>query len=939
MKQRLGMAIISILALAAWAGAVQASPARLGSIKEKIKNPTRIAMNAQGDLYVSNTSQDSVRIYDRGGRYLKSLYVPGPLGVTVDAAGGIYVCSDTTRRIEIYNSDLTFSRVFSTDITTNSITIDKDGRIYVVDSRKDLVRVYDASGAQLFTFGSTGVVDLSDGRFNNPQSLAINEDLGELYVTDQQLITTTDGKINGARIQVFTKNGAYKRAFGVFGYNVGQIGNPAAIAVEKTGKLLVVDSGQGAVHILDPQTGAQSGALYESLVLPRGIAVGPDNIAWVTSYGGNSVEQYALDGYVTMAAAPAALSYTGAQLGAAPATQSIVIANAGSGALTWTATPDQTWLTVNGAAASSITGTTGPGSTTSLAIGVVHTTLASGKTYTGTITLASDFGQKNAVTISLTVTPPPTLTTSSNWLTYSAKKGKTAAPQTVQVTLANAATLPWSTTLTNLPWAVITPQAGAGTSEVTVTINTAGLNATPPGQPYTGTITFTTPSGSFNFAGPITVLLDIQASNKLSVLTNQAEAHFTLTGPAPTVYTGMGNWSVENAPAGDYRIAYDPLPGYRKPLPLTQTQTADNEITFTGTYVSWKALSARKNLITAKGPGVKNDALIKTYKADGTAVTPDLSALDSRYGANITSGDIDGDGTAEIIAGSGAGPENTTVVRIFKADKTILTEFTPYPGMKGGVHVLAADFDSDGSAEVAVAPAGGAENPGKVKIYSYNKDKNKMAATGAEIIAQSGLSGVNLAAADLAGNFAPALVTAPVSGTDTEAGSVKLWKVDTTRGLGSWSIDPAPVMEIPLQNKNGATVAAGDTDGDGRDELILGVSPDKTTDASGSLVKIYKADGAEATRFTVFDNKYGANVVAADLDGDGTVEIIVGLGPDPGAAAAADDREERKNKNAKQKADPSTLRVYSAAGVLKYAMTPYEDPTYGVTVVVGELGL
>ena len=80
-------------------------------------------------------------------------------------------------------------------------------------------------------------------------------------------------------------------------------------------------------------------------------------------------------------------------------------------------------------------------------------------------------------------------------------------------------------------------------------------------------------------------------------------------------------------------------------------------------------------------------------------------------------------------------------------------------------------------------------------------------------------------------------------------------------------------------------VAAGDIDGDGMDELIVAPGPDP---AAVAAVKMLKIDTTVAGSWTVisegarsinpFAGAYGANVAAGDLDGDGIAEIIVGTG-------------------------------------------------------------
>jgi hypothetical protein len=475
------------------------------------------------------------------------------------------------------------------------------------------------------------------------------------------------------------------------------------------------------------------------------------------------------------------------------------------------------------------------------------------------------------------------------------------------------------------------------TGAATVSVNTAGLNV----GSYSGHLTVNAP-GAIGTGSKVTVNLAVTSSTKINVNTNRADAKFTVSGPAG--YNGSGAaWSVENVPAGDYTVTFDAVAGHKKPLPQKKSLSTDGEVTFSGTYASWQELAARKNIVTAKGPGVKNDALVKAYKNNGTPVAFDLVALATRFGANVAVGDIDGDGAAELIVGAGDGAANPATVRVFKNDKTQVLEFVPF-GTLNGVRVTAADLNGDGKAEIIVSPAGGSDKAGKVAVYTFDAGQKKMVATGIEFTAYAYAYGVNVAVADIDGTGMPVIVTAPGFGKQNPA-LVKLWKLDTTPQVGSWTATLLKDKDISLGGAYGATVAAGDIDGDGKDEVIVGTSGEH------AMVTIIRADGSR-TGFKAFD-KYTVNVAAADLDGDGIVEIIAAQGPSVIAQGTSDDgrsagdgKQGRKKDGKEKEAEYSdadqergVVRVFSASGTLNFVIAPFEGAQDGINVAVGDLGL
>jgi hypothetical protein len=304
-----------------------------------------------------------------------------------------------------------------------------------------------------------------------------------------------------------------------------------------------------------------------------------------------------------MDASPAALGFEARYLSGNPMTQDLSISNSGLADLTWTVSAKPSWITVN-----KTTDTAPAGSTSVISVGADISNIGPG-TFSGVVTITSDFGDKAIIPVSITVLPPPVLTLGNGWLNFSTKKGIAPDAQTVALGIENVPALLWTAaTGSGTPWLTVSPNSGTTSGSLSVSVNMAGLDA----GPYTGYVTVLAP-GALPDVSKINVNLTVTASNKLIVSTNLAESVFKITNTknSSATYSGGGkSWSVEDLQAGDYTITFESVVGYKKPISQTFHMASEGDVTVNGTYVSRKDLAARRNILTAKGAEPTNDSSV-----------------------------------------------------------------------------------------------------------------------------------------------------------------------------------------------------------------------------------------------------------------------------------------------------------------------------------------
>ncbi len=175
-----------------------------GQITEGLVDPVGLAIDTTNRfLYVVDTQQDQVLVYDADSLKLLRrigtggknhfLTTPGdfgaPQGVAVDADGNVYVTDTLNNRVEIFDADGAFISTFGKAgdgpgyfARPKGIAVDGDGHIWVADEMQDRLQVFDREG-QLLTYVGHGHGELP-GQFKALVGVAVDKK-NRVFTTEQ----------------------------------------------------------------------------------------------------------------------------------------------------------------------------------------------------------------------------------------------------------------------------------------------------------------------------------------------------------------------------------------------------------------------------------------------------------------------------------------------------------------------------------------------------------------------------------------------------------------------------------------------------------------------------------------------------------------------------------------------------------------------------------
>lgn len=218
--------------------------------RESMRSPQCVAVDAQDNIYVSDSTAGKIFVFEPGGKFRRAIgslqggegYFKRPTGIAVDSAARRIYITDTLRdRVFVLDMDGAIvqsigkrgSGPVEFNLPTEVLARDQD--LFVVDAMNFRVQFLNRSGGFETEVGRVGD---SSGTMFRPKGIGLDSE-GHLYVVDG---------LWGV-VQIFDREGRLLYYFGAHGTGLGEFQMPTGLFIDRDDHIFVVDSYNRRVQV------------------------------------------------------------------------------------------------------------------------------------------------------------------------------------------------------------------------------------------------------------------------------------------------------------------------------------------------------------------------------------------------------------------------------------------------------------------------------------------------------------------------------------------------------------------------------------------------------------------------------------------------------------------------------------------------------------------
>jgi sugar lactone lactonase YvrE len=287
-------------------------------VSSGLKNPQGIALDSVGNVYIADTSSNTVKKWTAATKALSTPIPSGlntPAGVSVDAKGNIYIADSKNNAIKVWN--VTNQQVTSLGIGTLNlpigIAVDSQGNVYLSDSGHNAIKEWVAA---------TKVVTTLVSGLNGPRGVAVDPQ-GNVYFAD-----TNNNQVKewiAATKAVVTL--------------VSGLNSPRGVALDSQNNLYIADANNNAIKQWNPTSLQVVTLPVTGLKGPGGVAVDSAANVYIGDTNDSIIREFTA-GYLAFSAG---IRNEGPQAGTDSVTAFALPAS-----LPLAATSNQSWLKITG---------------------------------------------------------------------------------------------------------------------------------------------------------------------------------------------------------------------------------------------------------------------------------------------------------------------------------------------------------------------------------------------------------------------------------------------------------------------------------------------------------------------------------------------------------------------------------------------------------------
>jgi len=224
--------------------------------REGITTPYGVAI-FEGKLYVCDVGKRMVEVLDLKKRTFDSMTqdrrLMNPVNIFIEKDGKKYVADPTAGAVFVFDRSDTLNAILGKELGINPIDVVVRGALcYITDFKSNQVIALDkTTGREIARMGkmkgspqgqTQSLNELPPGEFSLISDLTLDQE-GNIYVTDKV----------GARITHFDRSGILRRTIGRLGDNIDEFVRPKGIAIDRAGRIWVVDAATEVAKIYDQQ--------------------------------------------------------------------------------------------------------------------------------------------------------------------------------------------------------------------------------------------------------------------------------------------------------------------------------------------------------------------------------------------------------------------------------------------------------------------------------------------------------------------------------------------------------------------------------------------------------------------------------------------------------------------------------------------------------------